>query len=75
MIKKTMVLVLVAGAASLASSPPVFADGLGGLGALGKPVVDSSAVATDVVRKPDVAVDEVVGTVGRVAETGELSNG
>ncbi|MFD5513404.1 hypothetical protein ACFWIB_37490 [Streptomyces sp. NPDC127051] len=72
MIKKTMTLALMAGAASLTFSAPAFADGLGGLE---KPLVDSSAVAKDVVRKPDVAVDAVIGAVGKVAENGELSNG
>ncbi|MFD7834476.1 hypothetical protein [Streptomyces sp. NPDC059761] len=75
MIKKTMALALMAGAASLTFSAPAFADGLGGLGGLEKPLVDSSAVAKDVVRKPGVAVDAVIGTVGKVAENGELSNG
>ncbi|MFG2616903.1 hypothetical protein ACGFXC_04710 [Streptomyces sp. NPDC048507] len=68
----TLALALAAGAAALASAPAAVADGPD---PLAKPLAGSAGVADKVVNRPDVAVHEVVGAVGKVARTGEVSNG
>ncbi|MEU8464526.1 hypothetical protein [Streptomyces sp. NPDC029003] len=68
----TLALALAAGAAALSLAPPAVADGPD---PLEQPLAGSAGVADKVVSRPDVAVDEVVGAVGKVARTGEISNG